>query len=57
MYYTAATTGNEYYPVRLANSTDGINWEKYPKIPVFDTGGNDWEKSKIFVTGVTVEKK
>jgi serine/threonine protein kinase len=57
MYYTAATTGSEYYPVRLATSTDGINWEKHPNIPVFDTGSDDWEKSKIFVTTVTVEKK
>ena len=57
MYYTAATTGSEYYPVRLAISSDGINWKKYSNIPVFDTGSADWEKTKIFVTSIKVEKK
>jgi serine/threonine protein kinase len=57
MYYTAAKTGIGYYPVRMATSSDGINWEKYSNNPVFDTGSDEWEKSKIFVTFVTVEKK
>lgn len=57
MYYTAATTGIEYYPVRLATSTDGITWRKYSNTPVLDTGSGDWENKKIFVTGVKVEKK
>lgn len=57
MYYTAATAGSEYYPIRLATSTDGIKWEKYSNTPVFDTGKENWEKSKISVTFVTMDKK
>jgi len=57
MYYTAATAGIEYYPVRLATSPDGIKWEKYPNPQVLDTGSAGWEKAKIFVTAIIYNGK
>ncbi|MCI0470483.1 MAG: protein kinase, partial [Candidatus Aminicenantes bacterium] len=57
MYYTAATGGRDYSPVLLAVSTDGIKWQKYSNIPVFDTGSEDWEKTKVFATAVVINKK
>jgi len=55
MYYTAATEGSEYYPIRLAVSADGIKWEKYSNDPVLDVGKDNWEKMKLFITAVKVE--
>ncbi|MCX6583584.1 MAG: protein kinase [Candidatus Aminicenantes bacterium] len=57
MYYTASTEKIEYYPVRLATSTDGIQWKKYSNNPVLDTGSEDWEKAKIFVTAIIYNDK
>ena len=57
MYYTAANSNQEYAPVLLARSSDGIQWEKYSDLPVLDTGSDNWEKTKIFVTSVEMKSK
>jgi serine/threonine protein kinase len=56
MYYTAPTIGIDRFSVFLATSPNGTLWEKYPNNPIFDSGRNDWEKAKIFVTGINLEK-
>jgi len=57
MYYTAATAGIEYYPVRLATSADGTTWKKHSNVPVLDTGSTSWEKAKIFVSDIMYNGK
>jgi serine/threonine protein kinase len=57
MYYTAASEGNDYYPVILATSSDGISWKKLSNIPVLSGGQQEWEKKRIFVTALSIKKQ
>jgi serine/threonine protein kinase len=57
MYYTAASQVNDYSPVRMATSTDGIKWERYSNFPVISGGQAQWEKNKIFITAVTYKEE
>jgi predicted GH43/DUF377 family glycosyl hydrolase len=52
MYYTAATGGSDYYPIRLATSDDGIHWTKYSDTPVLPGGSAYWEKMRLGIRTV-----
>jgi hypothetical protein len=56
MYYTAATQGSEYSPVRLATSPNGLTWTKYSNIPVLGGEKNNWEGMQLYVATVKFEE-
>ncbi|UCE39257.1 MAG: hypothetical protein JSW00_08580, partial [Thermoplasmata archaeon] len=52
MWYTGYSFSN-VYRIGYANSTDGINWNRYPGNPIIDLGPpNSWEEVSIHATTV-----